>query len=161
MRKLHKNRGFSLVELIITLLVGSILLAWGVPNYRDFKIRKQIVDTTNEFVYGINFARAEAIRYGGTVRHRARGAARDWSNGTFTLEIIAGAPNRRIAEIPPYSDSIDITQSGNFTGDLDFNSIGALANGSSTQFRIENPNVANAFRIVQVMPSGLVRLIRP
>ncbi len=161
MHKLHKrNRGFSLIELVITLLIGSILLAWGIPNYRDFKVRKQIVDTTNEFVYSINFARAEAIRYGGVVRLRGRGASRDWSNGTVTLEVLDG-PNRRIAEVPPFDNNIQITQAGDFTGDVDFNSLGALVNGNSTRFRIENTNVSHAFREIVILPSGSVRLIRP
>lgn len=161
MRKLHnKTTGFTLIELIVTLLIGSLLLAWGVPNYRDFKIRKQVTDITNEMVYSINFARAEAIRYGNTVKLRARGAARDWNNGTLTLEILTG-PNRRIAEVPPFDDTVTITQGGGFTGDLDFNSLGALANGNTTQFRVEHAGVTNANRTIVVLPSGTVRILRP
>ncbi|MCW8869170.1 MAG: GspH/FimT family pseudopilin, partial [Proteobacteria bacterium] len=71
-----KVRGFTLIELIITLLIGSLLLAWGVPNYRDFKLRREVVDHTNDFVYSLSLARSEAIRYGTDVRVEPVGG--DW-----------------------------------------------------------------------------------
>ena len=149
-----------MIELIITLLIGSILLAWGVPNYRDFKVRKQVTDYTNDLIYSITSARAEAIRYGQTVRFRAKGggASKSWNRGANTIKVIVGSANEKLADLRAFDDSVTITQTGG-VADLNFNSIGSLPAG--TQFRIENTAVLNAFRIVQVLPSGTVRVVRP
>ena len=45
-----QQRGFTLVELIITLFIGSLLLAWGVPEYRELKARRMVTDLTNDIV---------------------------------------------------------------------------------------------------------------
>ena len=157
--KTKKISGFSLVELVITLLIGSILLAWGVPNYRDFKVRKEVSDNTNELSYYISLARAEAIRYGQRVRFRPNGT--DWNNGVRLMLINPGAPNEQLANMVEFDGSLTITQGGGFTGHIIFDSLGGIETGLSTEFRIENPNVSNAYRILQVLPTGSVQVVKP
>ena len=160
-KSIRKLAGFTLIELIVVLLIGSILLAWGVPNYRDFKVRKTVTDSTNELVYTLNFARAEAIRRGQTVRVRAKGAARNWETGANTLLINVAAANERLADLGAMPDGIEVTQGGAFVADINFDTLGGLANGSSTELRVENTTVSNAYRVIQVLPSGSIKVVRP
>ncbi|MBT8122780.1 MAG: GspH/FimT family protein [Gammaproteobacteria bacterium] len=56
------SQGFTLVELLVTLLVATLLLTLGVPAMRDFVLDGRIVAATNNFVTSVNLARATAIK---------------------------------------------------------------------------------------------------
>ena len=60
-----------------------------------------------------------------------------------------------------FDGSLTITQGGAFTGHIIFDALGGIETGLSTEFRIENPNVPNAYRILQVLPTGSVRVVKP
>lgn len=64
MRIMNKRSGFTLVELLITLVVAAILLAWGVPSFNRFLERTTLTSETNTWVGVINHARNEAITRG-------------------------------------------------------------------------------------------------
>lgn len=61
MRSMKHSPGFTLVELLITLVVAAILLAWGVPSFQRFMDRTTLTSETNQWVGMINTARSEAI----------------------------------------------------------------------------------------------------
>lgn len=61
---MNKNPGFTLIELMITLIVAAILLAWGVPSFLRFMERTTLTSETNTWVGVINHARNEAITRG-------------------------------------------------------------------------------------------------
>ncbi|MFZ5621455.1 MAG: GspH/FimT family pseudopilin [Pseudomonadota bacterium] len=61
------HRGFTLIELMITLAVAAILLTIGIPSFSDFVKNNRLVGYVNEFVAAAHLARSEAIkrrRYG-------------------------------------------------------------------------------------------------
>ena len=62
MKTMKTSQGFTLVELLVTLLVATLLLTLGVPAMRDFVLDGRIVAVTNDFVSSINLARATAIK---------------------------------------------------------------------------------------------------
>ena len=156
-----------MVELIITLFIGSLLLAWGVTNYRDFKVRKQVSDSANELVYGFNLARAEAIRYGSNVRVVKTGA--NWNQGWSIYTVDEnGSVDEQIYVQEPLDGSLKLTQSGAYTGVIEFNNLGALTSGVGTQFNVENDPyvhgsapVANSARNIQISPSGSAKVVKP
>ncbi len=55
------SRGFTLIELMITVAVALVLLVIGVPNFTEFVARNRIVSTTNELAAHLHIARAHAI----------------------------------------------------------------------------------------------------
>jgi len=57
-------RGFTLIELMVTLAVAAILLTVAVPNFREFIERNRVSSTTNILVGALQLARSEAIKRG-------------------------------------------------------------------------------------------------
>jgi type IV fimbrial biogenesis protein FimT len=84
-----RQTGFTIIELMITLLVLSILLAAAVPTFRDFTRNNRIVAAQNDLVTAMSVARSEAIRRSADVilcpinnpSNPACIAGNDWTNG--------------------------------------------------------------------------------
>jgi len=53
------TRGFTLIEVMITVAIVAILASIALPNYRDYVLRGQLVDGTN----GLSTMRATLERY--------------------------------------------------------------------------------------------------
>ncbi len=154
-----RSQGFTLTELIVTLLIGSLLLAWGVPNYRDFKLRKQISDTANEVVYSLTQARAEAVRYGTNVVVSPAGGG--WQNGWTTTSIgVDGNADVVLAIQGPLDTNITITQEGPLNGDLVFNRIGGLNGISPGRFEIKSPDVSGIDKAITISLTGSSKVVK-
>jgi len=61
MDKRHQN-GFTLYELMITLLVIGVILTFGVPNFSEFTRNSQLTGTANDLHASFQLARSEAAR---------------------------------------------------------------------------------------------------
>jgi type IV fimbrial biogenesis protein FimT len=61
---MDRDTGFTLVELLITIVVVSILLAMGAPALKDFIKSNRVTAQTNDLVSAIQLARAEALKRG-------------------------------------------------------------------------------------------------
>ena len=64
----HGSRGFTLLELMITLTVAAILLGVGVPSFVDMVRSNRAATNINELSTAFAIARSEAIRRGANVR---------------------------------------------------------------------------------------------
>jgi len=62
MRISRNNKGFTLVELMITIAVAVILVTVAIPSFRELIARNDLVTVTNAWVSAINTARAEAVK---------------------------------------------------------------------------------------------------
>jgi len=56
-----RTRGFSLVELVVTVLVVAILTAVAWPNFRDFMHRNTVTAQANQVLAALQYARNEAV----------------------------------------------------------------------------------------------------
>ncbi len=128
-------RGFTLVELMVVIAIVAVLLAVGLPSFRDTLQRNRVATLSNEIVGSLSLARNEAIRTtrGGGVCASSDGATcgNDWNagwlvwanagvaNGTLDagdeiVRVIDAHPNMRIVA----------TVSGAATGTIAFDSRG-------------------------------------
>ncbi len=133
-------QGFTLTELVITLVILGILVAMGVPAYTQFVRDSRRSAVLNEFSAALNLARSEAIKRGVTVAvcRTADGAScgGTWAGGWL---VFVNTDNDVPAVVDPGElvlrsylvpdPAFTFTPNGNFT-----NFIAYRADGSSNNF---------------------------
>ena len=60
--KATKQSGFTLIELIFVVVIAGLLLAIGIPNFRDFIRNSRNAAESNDLLTGVNVARSEAVK---------------------------------------------------------------------------------------------------
>ena len=61
---MKRENGFTLVELLITIVIVTTLLAMSVPSFKDFLKNNRLVAQTNGLVAALQLARSEAVKRG-------------------------------------------------------------------------------------------------
>lgn len=56
------SRGFTLIELMVTLIIVAIITLIGTPSFNDAIRRSRLTTSINELVTSLNIARSEAIK---------------------------------------------------------------------------------------------------
>ncbi len=133
-------RGFTLIELIITLVILGVLVAMGVPAYTQFVRDSRRSAVLNEFSAALNLARSEAIKRGVPIAvcRTSDGltCGGSWNGGWLVFvntdnDVPAAVDSGELVlrtylvQDPAYT----FTPNGNFT-----NFISYLPNGSSNNF---------------------------
>lgn len=78
----NKHRGFTLIELMITLAIAVILLTVAVPSFRDVIRNNRTATNANNLVSALNLARSEAIKRGEQITMRRKGStSQNWDSG--------------------------------------------------------------------------------
>lgn len=96
-----RSRGFTLVELIITMAIVAILAAVAMPSFRELRIRTNVTQTTNDLIIDLNTARAEAVKRGYPVAVIAKpgGWAAGWQvQSDNTIDGIYGNTNGTVSD---------------------------------------------------------------
>ncbi len=62
-----RQKGFTLIEMMVTVIVASVLLAIAVPSFRDMIRRNQVTSASNALLADLSYARTEAITRGNVV----------------------------------------------------------------------------------------------
>ncbi len=93
----HRQRGFTIVELMVTLAVAAILMGFAVPAFNDFIRQRTAAARINDFVLAVTYARSEAARRGERVTIEALGGddANEWGEG-YNVVADFGGPDEEI-----------------------------------------------------------------
>ncbi len=162
MKKYSKrNRGFTLLELIVTITIGGVLLAYGIPAYHDFSVRQKMSNDINDWVGDMTLARTTAVKMGQKVVIQSMSG---WKNGWQVYHDVDGnnlfdpaVDNLlRMADEVKGDMVMDASTSG---GTIAFDNLGsltgpALLNGGF-QMTFSHQDVTQSISAT-VSPSGLI-----
>ena len=87
MNPIHAERGFTMIELLITLSIAAIMLTVAIPNFQSFLLNSRLSSQTNEFVLALASAKSEAVKRGTSVTVCSRATdtscagSTTWDNG--------------------------------------------------------------------------------
>lgn len=130
-------RGFSLIELMITIAVLAILLAIGLPSFQGSLRSNRLATSTNELIATMSLARSEAIRNvrGAMVCPSADGeacsAAPDWNEGWIVWRDMDGDSIASADEVLRYVQPKAQMQIAG-PASIDFDSRGRVPSGLAT-----------------------------
>jgi type IV fimbrial biogenesis protein FimT len=156
--------GFTMIELIVTMFVGAMLLAIGIPALNNFVLSDRDTGQVNSLVSSFNYARSEAVRrntsYGIEVCPSGGGttcnAGALWSQGWIVLDLDPGdlPPNNVLQAVPAFAGSNAVTATGTGATGVTFTAFGATAAGANIIITIcDSRGAANA-RDVEVTSIG-------
>ncbi|MBI5449923.1 MAG: GspH/FimT family pseudopilin [Gammaproteobacteria bacterium] len=80
------QRGFTLYELIITIVIAGILVSVGVPSFQGLILDNRRLAAVNDLVSSFHYARSEAVKRGRQVSvcptvNGAQCSGQNWENG--------------------------------------------------------------------------------
>jgi type IV fimbrial biogenesis protein FimT len=88
-------RGFTLLELMVTLAVLAVLITVGIPAFGDMVRNNRVTAQTNELVSALNIARSEAVKRGRNVQVVVTSPVGGWS-AEVSVVGAGGDPLRRV-----------------------------------------------------------------
>ncbi|HET7832107.1 MAG TPA: GspH/FimT family pseudopilin [Gallionella sp.] len=137
--------GFSMIELLITIIVVGILAMIAVPSFSDFIAGQRIKNASFDITSALTLARSEAIKRNANVTITQ--AAGGWQNG---WTVTAGGTT--VSSRDPLSG---VTIDGAAPASVTYAANGRLLAGTGTlSFEISSPNSSVSPRCISVDPSG-------
>ncbi len=139
----HAQRGFTLFETVITMVLVAILMALAVPSYKYVTNKNRIAAEVNGLLGDMQFARAEAIKEGQTVTvcvssngtSCAGSAVSTWQNGWIVFSDVNGdhvvEAGDSILRVQATFTSTDTFVAAPATGYVTFNREGFASGGTT------------------------------
>jgi prepilin-type N-terminal cleavage/methylation domain-containing protein len=96
---MSKTKGFTLLEIMVTLMVMAIVAAMATPSLREFVLRSQIRSATGDLVTSFALARSEAILRGANVAVCAMDA-----DQAVQAQCLAATPGQSLCKVDVSTD---------------------------------------------------------
>lgn len=121
----HRSKGFSLIELLVTVSLVGILAAIAIPNFTGTIENNKAETELSDLQRALNYARLEAINRGVTIRISPVNGA-DWTTELqiYAVSDAAKQPRPVLRTVPPVSSGGALVAGG--VAAIDFNNLGGL-----------------------------------
>lgn len=140
-----RPRGFTLIEMLVTMTVLAIMMAIGVPSFRAFVDGQKVKTASHELMTSLVLARSEAVKRNAAVTI-APVTADTWKDGWNVTVVVSGVTTT-LAKQQALS-GIDITKTP--LGDVVYQSNGRPTAGSN--FEVTG---SSSVKCVKVDASGI------
>lgn len=132
---MYTSKGFTLIELAVTIAVVAILLTLAVPSFNSLIQSNRVTGHANGMVSALHFARSEAVNRSETVRFCPVNAAQtdcdedgDWAAGWIAL-VQSGPDAGEIVRVwPAVPESLSLDHQTDAAIDDDFIDLMPLGN---------------------------------
>ncbi|MEO7052213.1 MAG: GspH/FimT family pseudopilin [Rhodanobacter sp.] len=137
----RRSKGFTLVELMVTIAVVAILLAIALPSFRNVIQRNRVASASNDLLASVSYARTTAINRGQLVSMcpstdgaSCTSAGKDFESGWIVYTYPAGAASANTAYAA--ATSTLLRASGTHTGvSINAQQTGVITFGLQGQLR--------------------------
>jgi type IV fimbrial biogenesis protein FimT len=165
------DHGFTMIELLMTMVVAGILLGIALPAFRSFVLNDRDIGQINSLVSSLNYARSEAVKVasptGITVCPSGGGTvcapAAPWSGGWIVVDTnnadCAPAPAcTPLQSVPALAGTNTVTAVGAAAAGITFSSSGLVAGppGTTLTIRVCDTRLAAFARDIEVNSTGRV-----
>ena len=172
---MRKESGFTLLELIITMVVGAILMAIAIPNFRITIQNSRLSSQLNTLLSGMVYSRSEAIKRNTNVvicassdQQTCSGSTSGWVNGWIVY--YTPPPSSSTAAIPAPTSAEIIRQYPALTGgntlknaasaQIVFQSSGMTTLTADSQFTLCDPRGTSKARVTMVAVTGRAEVLQ-
>lgn len=138
---MKNTQGFTLVELLITLVVLSILISLAVPSFRGLMDRNAVSATANNLLSSVLLARSEAVKREQSVIFSGNADFTTWAVAADTDN--DGTGDETILEHNGESDGINIAANNSTT--ITFNSRGRASLTANSDYFTISKNDATRY----------------
>jgi type IV fimbrial biogenesis protein FimT len=161
----NSMRGFTVLELMITVAVSAVILSIGVPSFLGVIETNRTVTHTNDLVASLNLGRSEAVRRGAPIvvcsstDGATCSASNDWSTG-WIIRTTAATPEV-LRAWPARSGGAGVLSAN--VSQVQFQARGTLPPGAPPQLQLRLPHCGDAEnqgRDVSVNSAGRINIVR-
>lgn len=143
------QRGFTLMEALVTMSIIAIAAAIALPNFRTVMMASTAKSLSADLVVALNLARAEAVKRGAAVSVSA--ASTDWSGG-WSVQAGTELVQSHLPARPDYAIRASVAS-------VAFNATGTLAGGNAVTIDVCPTADTTKSRRVALSAAGVIRSV--